>query len=82
MARPAHRQTSRRQLLRGSEFTTHSYAAGEDDVHLLFDWTFRALANGCNTSMTMDHYWQLRDGKVARFRGSEDSALTAQAFAR
>jgi hypothetical protein len=28
------------------------------------------------------HYWRLRDGKVTRFRGSEDSALTAQAFAR
>jgi hypothetical protein len=32
--------------------------------------------------MTNHHYWQLRDGRVVRFRGSEDSALTAQAFAR
>jgi ketosteroid isomerase-like protein len=32
--------------------------------------------------MTMHRYWQLRDGKVAKFRGSEDSALTAEAFAR
>jgi uncharacterized protein len=64
-----------------SEFTTRSYAAGDDDVHLLVDWTFRPLANGRETSMTMHHYWQLRGGKVARFRGSEDSALTAQAFA-
>lgn len=65
-----------------SEFTTHSFAAGDDDVHLLVDWTFRPIANGRETSMTMHHYWQLRDGEVARFRGSEDSALTAQAFAR
>ena len=65
-----------------TEFLPHSYAAGDGDVHLLVDWTFRPLANGRQTSMTMHHYWQLRDGKVARFRGSEDSALTAQAFAR
>ncbi len=30
--------------------------------------------------MTMHHYWRLRDGKVAYFRGSEDTELTAQAF--
>jgi ketosteroid isomerase-like protein len=63
-------------------FRPHSYAAGEDHVHLLVDWTFRPIANGRQTSMTMHHYWQLRDSKVIRFRGSEDSALTAQAFAR
>ena len=62
-------------------FTPHSYAASADDVHLLVDWTFRPVANVRQTSMTMHHYWQLRDGKIARFRGSEDSALTAQAFA-
>jgi uncharacterized protein len=65
-----------------SEFVPHSYAAGDGDVHLLVDWTFRPLANGRQASMTMHHYWQLRGGKVARFRGSEDSALTAEAFGR
>ena len=30
--------------------------------------------------MTMHHYWRLRDGKVAYFRGSEDTELTAQVF--
>jgi uncharacterized protein len=63
-------------------FTPHSYAAGDDDVHLLVDWTFRLIGNGRQTSMTMHHHWRLRDGKVTRFRGSEDSALTARAFAR
>lgn len=64
------------------EFTPHSYAGGDGGVHLLVDWTFRPLADGHRTSMTMHHYWQMRDGRVARFRGSEDSALTAEAFAR
>ena len=65
-----------------SQFTPHSYAAGDGHVHLLVDWTFRPLANGRSTSMTMHHYWQRRDGKVVRFRGSEDSARSAQAFAQ
>jgi uncharacterized protein len=64
-----------------SEFTPHSYAAGEDDVHLLVDWTFQPFANGRQTSLTMHPYWRLQGSKVVRFRGSEDSALTAKAFA-
>jgi uncharacterized protein len=62
-------------------FTPHSFAAGEDDVHLLVDWTFRPVRTGREASMTMHHYWRLRDGKVAYFRGSEDTELTAEVFA-
>jgi uncharacterized protein len=62
-------------------FTPHSYAAGEDGVHLLVDWTIRPVATGREASMTMHHYWRLRDGKVTYFRGSEDTELTAEAFA-
>jgi uncharacterized protein len=64
-----------------TEFTPHSYATGEDDVHLLVRWTMRPRATGRETTMTMHHYWRLRDGKVEYFRGSEDTALTARAFA-
>jgi ketosteroid isomerase-like protein len=64
-----------------SAFTPRNFTAGDDDVHLLVDWTFRPLATGHEASMTMHHYWRLRDGKVEQFRGSEDSAVTAAAFA-
>jgi len=64
-----------------TEFIPHSYAAGDNDVHLLVRWTFSPIANGQETSMTMHHYWRLRDGKVDYFRGSEDTQLTAQALA-
>ena len=64
-----------------TEFTPHSFAAGENDVHLLVSWAFRSLATGRDTSMTMHHYWRLRDGKVEQFRGSEDTELTAQTLA-
>ena len=64
-----------------TEFIPHGFAAGDDDVHLLVRFAFRSVTTGRQASMTMHHYWRLRDGKVEYFRGSEDSALTAQAFA-
>ena len=64
-----------------TEFTPHAFATGEDDVHLLVRWTFRSIATGRQASMTMHHYWRIRDGKVGRFRGSEDTELTARVFA-
>jgi hypothetical protein len=62
-------------------FTPHSFAAGEDDVHLLVDWTIRSLSTGRQASMTMHHYRRIRDGKATYFRGSEDTKLTAEIFA-
>jgi uncharacterized protein len=63
-----------------SAFTPHSFATGQDDVHLLVDWTIRSASTGREASMTMHHYWRIRDGKAAYFRGSEDTELTAQVF--
>ena len=63
-----------------TEFTPHGFAAGQDDVHLLVRWTFRSLATGREASMTMHHYWRLRDGKIEYFRGSEDTEQTARAL--
>ena len=61
-----------------TDFTPHSFAAGLDDVHLLVRWTFRSIATGQQASMTMHHYWRIRDGKVDCFRGSEDTEQTAR----
>jgi uncharacterized protein len=60
-----------------TEFTPHSFAAGQDDVHLLVRWTFRSIITGQQASMTMHHYWRIRDGKIDHFRGSEDTQQTA-----
>jgi ketosteroid isomerase-like protein len=61
-----------------TDFTPHGFAAGDDDVHLLVHWTFRSVATGQQASMTMHHYWRLREGKIERFRGSEDTEQTAR----
>jgi hypothetical protein len=63
-----------------TEFVPHSFAAGDDDVHLLVRWTFRSVTTGQRASMTMHHYWRIRDGKIEHFRGSEDTEQTARAL--
>ena len=64
-----------------TEFKPHSFAAGEDSVHLLVRFKIRSIATGREASMTMHHYWRIRDGKVEHFRGSEDTEQTARIFA-
>jgi ketosteroid isomerase-like protein len=63
------------------EFTPHGFAVGENDVHLLVQWTFKSIATGREASMIMHHYWRFRDGRVEHFRGSEDTEQTARVFA-
>jgi uncharacterized protein len=65
-----------------TEFTPHGFAAGQDDVHLLVRWTFRSVVTGQQASMTMHHYWRIRDGKIEYFRGSEDTEQTARVLTR
>jgi hypothetical protein len=65
-----------------TEFAPHSLAAGDDDVHLLVRWTFRSITTGREASMTMHHYWRVRDGKIEHFRGSEDTEQTALTLTR
>jgi ketosteroid isomerase-like protein len=64
-----------------TEFVPHGFAAGGDDVHLLVRFAFRSVATGRQASMTMHHYWRIRDGKIEQFRGSEDTGQTAAALA-
>jgi len=63
-----------------TEFAPHGFATGDDDVHLLVGWTFRSVTTGRQASMTMHHYWRIRDGKIEYFRGSEDTEQTARAL--
>ncbi len=37
----------------------------------------RSRQTGREATMHLHHYWRFRDGKVAYYRGSEDTALTA-----
>jgi ketosteroid isomerase-like protein len=38
----------------------------------------KSKLTGNTGQMELHHWWQFRDGKVARYRGTEDTALTAE----
>jgi len=64
-----------------TEFTPLSFAGNEDgEVHTYVRYEFSVTATGKDVATNIHHYWRFRDGKVAYYRGSEDSALIAAAL--
>ena len=59
------------------EFTPLSIAANDSDVMVTIRFGMKSKATGNSGQMELHHWWQFRDGKVCRYRGSEDTALTA-----
>jgi ketosteroid isomerase-like protein len=58
------------------EFTPISFAANDTDVLTVVRFRVRARATGRTAAMHLHHYFVFRDGKIAYYRGSEDSAQT------
>jgi ketosteroid isomerase-like protein len=65
-----------------TEFTPLGFAGNDDEVMVFLRYAFTANETGTHVSMHLHHYWRFRDGKVAYFRGSEDTALIASALGR
>lgn len=63
------------------DFRVESLTSNETDVVANILWSFKVHATGSIVSMRMQHLWRFRDGKIAYFRGSEDTEQTARAFA-
>jgi hypothetical protein len=61
-----------------TEFTQLSYAANDTDVLVVSRFGMKIKATGKSGVMDIHHWWQFRDGKVCRYRGTEDTALTAE----
>jgi ketosteroid isomerase-like protein len=62
------------------QFDPVSFAANDNEVHTLVRFTAKRRATGNSLAMNLHHYFEFRDGKIAYYRGSEDSALTATVF--
>jgi ketosteroid isomerase-like protein len=60
------------------EFTPLSLAAGEEDVHALLRFRIASRETGRRATMHLHHYWRFRRGQVEYYRGSEDTAQTAE----
>lgn len=64
-----------------TEFDLVSVTSNETDVVAIVHWSFTVNATGKMATMYMQHWWRFADGKIVFFRGSEDSAQSAAAFA-
>ena len=56
------------------EFTPVSYAA--NDVLTVVRFRVRSRSTGKTAAMNLHHFFTFREGKIAYYRGSEDSAQT------
>jgi uncharacterized protein len=58
------------------EFTPVSIAANDADVLTVVRFRARSRATGKTAAMNLHHYFTFRDGKIAYYRGTEDTAQT------
>jgi ketosteroid isomerase-like protein len=58
------------------EFTPVSIAANDTDVLTVIRFRARSRGTGRTAAMDLHHYFRFRDGKIAYYRGTEDTAQT------
>jgi len=58
------------------EFTPVSFAANDTDVLTVVRFRARSRSTGKAAEMDLHHYFKFRDGKIAYYRGTEDTAQT------
>lgn len=63
-------------------FDVIGFTSSDTDVVSTIHWSFTVHATGKSATMYMQHWWRFAGGKIAFFRGSEDSAQSADAFSR
>ena len=66
------------ETLEVTEFAPLSFASNETDVMAVIRFGFTVKATGKSGVMDLHHWWRFRDGKVVLYRGTEDTALTAE----
>jgi uncharacterized protein len=58
------------------EFTPVSFAANDTDVLTVVRFRARSRRTGKTAAMNLHHFFQFQDGKIAYYRGTEDTAQT------
>ena len=59
------------------EFTPVSIAANDTDALSVVRFRARSRATGKTAAMQLHHFFKFRDGEIAYYRGTEDTAQTA-----
>ncbi|MFO0686445.1 MAG: nuclear transport factor 2 family protein [Sandaracinus sp.] len=63
-----------------TRFEPTMFAANGTEVTCVIRFGLRVPSTGKSGEMEIHHLWRFRDGKVAYYRGTEDTALTASLF--
>jgi len=58
------------------EFTTLELVGEGDSVLSVVRYRVKSRTTGREAEMLLHHYWKFRDGKIAYYRGGEDTLLT------
>ena len=62
------------------EFTPISFAANDTDVLTIVRFRAKNRKSGQQVAMNLHHWFVFREGKIAFYRGSEDTAQTESVF--
>jgi uncharacterized protein len=62
------------------EFTPLAIVGNGDDVLTVVHYRASATKSGKSVDMEIHHHFHFRDGKISRYRGSEDTLQTLRAF--
>jgi ketosteroid isomerase-like protein len=63
-----------------TDFEILSIGSNDTDVFVTIRYGMTAKSTGNSATTELHHWWQFEDGKVVRYRGSEDTALVAEVF--
>ena len=63
-----------------TEFTPLELMGDGDTVLTVVRFGVKAKETGREATMLLHHYWKFRDGKIAYYRGTEDTAQTVNAL--
>jgi ketosteroid isomerase-like protein len=61
-------------------FEPVSFACNGADVHTIVKLASTRIATGATAEMNLHHWFQIRDDKIACYRGTEDTAITEAMF--
>ena len=62
------------------QFEPVSFASNDTEVHTIVKFKSTRTANGRTAAMNLHHWFQFRDGKIANYRGTEDTTQTEAIF--
>ena len=61
-----------------TEFTTLSFTSNDSDVMAVIRFVAASRATGKKAAMDIHHWWRFRGDRVSFYRGTEDTAATAE----